>query len=576
MAASLLAALVLIALRRRPRPWLAAIGTVLLLVAVAITPFELSRPWDGALNIVGYALVLTSYPDGRLPWRWLVAPLAGYGGLAIALLVVGDPLISAPWWTLVIPSEFLLFLVALHRYRRRLSTDERERVRWAVLGATVTFVGMSTLAIVAGVTGVAAIPALGPVAAVLAVLFGGALPACLAIGLLRPRLLPVDPVLRVVIAFVLTAVPLAAAIALLGLIPGISPWWRAALVVVLAIPLLPLARRAADWIVYRGRLSPDRAARLLADRLSADGRPEDAPTALAEAAASALRLAAARVTGAGLHPAAAGDPMAAVTELFPIDYRGTRIAELVVSARAGETALTPRDRAVLVELARRAAPALHGAGAVAELIEARAQAVSAHEEERKRLRRDLHDDLAPGLVGLALTVSGIARLLGEEGHVLAAPAADLAKDVQLAIAQTRALAYGLRPSLLDDQGLVAAMRDQARSSGDLQILIEAPETPLPMSAAVEVAALRIMQEAVTNVRRHARARRCAVRIWIEAGQLRLEVEDDGHGLPVRPSGGLGLASMRDRARELGGRLSLLPGRQGGLLVTVTIPVGTPA
>jgi len=141
--------------------------------------------------------------------------------------------------------------------------------------------------------------------------------------------------------------------------------------------------------------------------------------------------------------------------------------------------------------------------------------------------------------------------------------------------EVRRLVHGLRPPALDDLGLLGALREgAARQSVDgLRITLDAPPELPPLPAAVEVAALRIAQEALTNVVRHAGARTATVRVAADARRLELEVRDDGAGLPAAPARGVGLSSMRERAGELGGTLSVTAAPGGGTVVRAALPLG---
>ena len=156
----------------------------------------------------------------------------------------------------------------------------------------------------------------------------------------------------------------------------------------------------------------------------------------------------------------------------------------------------------------------------------------------------------------------------------------LKADAQDAVSNIRRLVYGLRPPALDDLGLLGALRETSEqySVKGLSVTVEAPEKRPPLSAAVEVAAYRIAQEALTNVVRHAKASTCTVSLAIAEGSaLRVEVRDDGRGIPdpqenssVRA--GIGLTSMRERASELGGSLVVEPLSEGGTRVCARLPL----
>ena len=209
----------------------------------------------------------------------------------------------------------------------------------------------------------------------------------------------------------------------------------------------------------------------------------------------------------------------------------------------------------------------------ADLQRSRARLVTAREEERRRLRRDLHDGLGPQLATLAMQIDAARNLLHDDPARADQLLQDSKRQAQEALADIRRTVYDLRPPALDQLGLVSALRDHAAGQGaaNLQVVIDAPEPLPPLPAAVEVAAYRIALEALINAMRHAQAQRCWIRLRVNNG-LRLEIEDDGRGLPPDVRRGVGLTSMLERAAELGGTCTIQPCRDGGTLVQAWLPV----
>ncbi len=223
--------------------------------------------------------------------------------------------------------------------------------------------------------------------------------------------------------------------------------------------------------------------------------------------------------------------------------------------------------------------------AIDVLRRTRGELVLAREEERRRLRRDLHDGLGPSLAAMTMKL-GVAR-----GRIRDDPASaealidQVTLETQAAIAEIRRMASELRPPALDEVGLVEAIRRRAASFGSEEPGAEAigfevvgpadRERPLgELPAAVEVAAYRIAVEAMTNVVRHAGARRCVVTVGIARG-VRLTVEDDGSGLPIAWRPGIGTTSMRERAIELGGTCRIETRPEGGTRVDAWLPFPPP-
>ena len=213
----------------------------------------------------------------------------------------------------------------------------------------------------------------------------------------------------------------------------------------------------------------------------------------------------------------------------------------------------------------------------ADQSETRGRGWRAREEERRRLRRDLHDGLGPSLAGITMEIQAARNLL-EVDRRTAADMLDAAEGwARDAIAEVRRVVYGLRPPVLDQLGLTRALEEHAKtikgSADGAPISVEVAVTgnldSLP--AAVELAAYLIALEGVTNVLRHAAARRCEIRMEA-SGHLRVEVVDDGTGVPDTHALGVGLTSMRERAEELGGSFSIARARPRGTRLVAEIPL----
>ncbi len=270
--------------------------------------------------------------------------------------------------------------------------------------------------------------------------------------------------------------------------------------------------------------------------------------------------------------AAHGSPAADQLSL-PLVYGVEHVGRLLLAPRAPGDAFSVADRRLLEDLARQAGVAIHAVRLTAELQHAREHLVTAREEERRRLRNDLHDGLGPQLASLSLKLEAARNRLTHD-PLAAALLDDLAARTQAAVADIRRVVYALRPPALDDLGLVSALREQAAQYQGVVVSVEVPADLPALPAAVEVAVYRIVQEALTNVARHARARTCRVRLeWDQAaGLLHLEVVDDGRGIDARQRMGVGLHSMRERAVELGGTWSVEALPEGGTRVQAVLPL----
>ena len=222
-----------------------------------------------------------------------------------------------------------------------------------------------------------------------------------------------------------------------------------------------------------------------------------------------------------------------------------------------------------------AAVAIENAQLFERLRTAHAELVAAREEERRRLRNDLHDGLGPLLAGIALCADSAGRLLNTQPDRALDLLHDVQGQVQAAITEVRQVTHGLRPPALDELGLWGAIRMQAEKleAGRLQIVL-APSEALPaLSAASEVVLYRVATEAITNAVRHAQASVCKVSLSRDEGMLCLVVEDDGCGFTVVHQQGIGLNSMRERCVELGGTFEIVSSPERGTRIQVRIPIG---
>jgi signal transduction histidine kinase len=257
---------------------------------------------------------------------------------------------------------------------------------------------------------------------------------------------------------------------------------------------------------------------------------------------------------------------------FPLVYQTEQLGELVLSPRSQGEPLTPADQRLLHDLTPQIGVAVNAVRLTVDLQRSRERLVTTREEERRRLRRDLHDGLGPQLASQTLTLTAARKLLHENPDAADALLADATVHVQEAITDIRRLVYDLRPPALDDLGLIAALREQIaqyQSSG-ISFTLDVPDQLPELSAAVEVACYRIIQEALTNVVRHAHARICTIHIALN-GVLILEITDDGTGLTAEYRSGVGFSSMRERAEELGGSCVIESITAGGTRVYAQLP-----
>jgi signal transduction histidine kinase len=269
--------------------------------------------------------------------------------------------------------------------------------------------------------------------------------------------------------------------------------------------------------------------------------------------------------------------MAAPSVGVPLVYSGRAIGTLVVCPRPGEGSLKEVDRQVLEDLADHVAVAAYGARVTAQLQRSRRDMVAVQAEERRRIRRELHDELGPRLAGVNLQSEAALQMMESDPAAATRLLEKVSVEARVVVEDIRTIAYGLRPPALDELGLVGALKERATrlsesiDEGGCSVEVSAPSDCPPLPAAVEVAAYRIASEALANAARHAKADSCSVQLEF-GDMLRVEVKDDGIGLPRQFEAGVGITSMHERAEEVGGRLSVDSPPGGGVTVVASLPI----
>ncbi|MBL0746327.1 sensor histidine kinase [Nocardioides baculatus] len=559
----------------------------------------------GAFLLTGLVGLLLLYPTGRLlPGRWrrvAVTVLVASAALPVMLLLApdsvvfsaGEPvgsteLVSLPLsddaFTVVLRvAQVLTFgaivgAVALVWTRhRQAGAHERTQLRW-LLWAGI----MCVLMVVAAGT----LSLGGIVTTILLDLAVAALAVSVAIGLLRPGLGDVDALVAwtlttAVVAAVVVAVDLAVIAAgtrMLG--ERLDERDVTLVVLVVAVVVYGPLRAWLGGLVRRlllGRRG-DRygAVSALAARLETTGSVDEALPALAGAVAETFKVGHVRVDvltpDGGLLSATHGSAPAEVQEI-DIAYQSEHVGRLVLPVQGFRSMLSHRDQGLLVDLVRQAAVAIRARLLASELQESRERLVIGREDDRRRIRRDLHDGLGPVLGGVALRLQAAGNAI-ESDPSRARELVGLARtEVSDALDDVRRLVHDLRPPALDDLGLEAAVRQQAeRVRSEVDVTVTAVGAA-GLPAAVEVAAYRIVSESLANAVKHAGAGAVDVRLDAGATALTVTVADDGRGIGPDVTAGVGLLSLRERAEELGGRCEVVCPDGGGTTVRAVLPYG---
>lgn len=537
------------------------------------------------------------YPDGRLPsrrWSWAVgltvAGMAVYCvGLAfedaafVGAYTVTNPL-AAPALALplVTAGEYLLLFATavavaglLARWLR--STGVRRR-RMTLLLCAYAF-GAAQAVVRSTVGGLPPVVDRG-----LEVLAFVLVPLAIAVAVTRDRLYDLDlAVRRGVAAVAVAGTVLACYLGAYVLLMPTSSVLAAGLTGAALFPVTLVVIRHVRSLVWGRSVDVVRLAVGLGHRMRNQLEATEVPAAVCEQIVRSLRLRMARVdlsTDVGFRRLAqvgSTDRSGGATQsVFELRHRGVQVGQLVVLPPDGEAYLDETVAQALASLADQVAPVLAALRLDEELLRSREQVVTAREEERSRLSRELHDNIGPALAGTRLQVESVRGALPPDSAGIAL--LDRAVEgIDEALRTLRRVVHGLRPPELDALGLSGALKELAvfLSGPSLRVETTLPPEPALLSKRVEVAAYRIVAEALTNVVRHARATRAEITVRRDDGCLLVEVVDDGVGVPADAGKhGMGMRFMAQRAREIAGTFSYRSDSTGTAIQAV-LPLSTP-
>jgi two-component system, NarL family, sensor kinase len=340
-------------------------------------------------------------------------------------------------------------------------------------------------------------------------------------------------------------------------------------------PLREWLQRGVNRLIYGERDDPVEALSRLGKSLETALPPEQVLPALVETIATTLKLPFVGIEIEDQSVSAFGQQTKNLVA-FPLIFQGESTGELLAAPRGPDESFTAAEMRLLRNLARQAGAAVRNAQLIADLQRSRQNLVTAREEERLRIRRDLHDGLGPALASVVWQAESARDTIPTNPSEAAQLLESSIEQAQAALADIRRLVYGLRPPALDELGLIGALEQAARQHQQISVVIEAIDPFPALPTAVEVAAYRIVQEAIKNAIEHGKARNCLVYLAPcgepDPASLCLKIQDNGLGLPEMFTPGVGLASMHERADELGGTFKIRPRRVGGTEVEVSLPL----
>ncbi len=558
--------------------------------------FDRHTMYLGLAGLFGFFYL---FPTGRLkPW-W------SCGLAAIAVLYWGTHALFADSPLNPFKSSFFTMLmeyglvagiafVLVYRYRRLSDATLRQQTRWVVFGgcsaAFLDLIQQYMRQVIPLVFPLQAVPGflLDFIPTTLFFISLVLIPLSIGIAILRSRLWNIDIIIhRTLVYGALSTCVVGLYVLVVG---GLGTLFQAqgnallsllatGLIAALFHPLRQRLQRTVNYLIYGERSNPYQVLSRLGQRLETTLVPDAVLPTIVETVAQAFKLPYAAIMlkqdeehialGAVYGQAASEDTLLH----FALTYQGEFLGELVLSNKRSEKTFSIRDQCLLEDLVRQAGVAVHTVRLSADIRRSRERLVMTREEERRRLRRDLHDGLGPQLASLMLMLTTARKVLRKEPDMAERMLSEAMAHMQKAIADIRHLVYGLRPPALDELGLLGLLQEdmQRYHACGVAFTLDAPDPLPPLPAAVEVACYRIAQEALTNVIKHAHAQHCTLRLHIDE-RLTMEVIDDGEGFADTQKGGVGLTSMRERAQELGGTCSIDTHAQKGTRVSVCLPL----
>lgn len=545
-----------------------------------------------ALGLPSLTTFLLLFPSGRFVPRWTCWVAVAFATLYVLgtffpgtyLGYVNLPRLFHPLVPLAVLS--IVIFAQIYRYRRVSTPLERQQTKWVVFGAIIALIGFASAFLLSSFLSLDRLSLLISVFTVTSIyLLLLLIPLSIAFAILRYHLWDIDLIIkRTVVYGILTTCVIGIYVLVVGYLGTlfhtqsslVISLLATGLVAVIFHPLKELLQRSVNRLLYGQRDEPYHVISRLGQRLEATLAPDAVLTAIVETVAQALKLPYSAISLK--HDQAFSIAASYGTEVetllhVPLMYQTEQVGELLLAPRARGESFTPADRRLLDDLARQVGIAAHAVRLTADLQQSRERLVTAREEERRRLRRDLHDGLGPTLASITLKLDATRNLLTRDPTAADALLIDLKKQTQAAVSDIRRLVYDLRPPSLDELGLIQALREQTEQYNydRLRITIEAPE-PLPsLPAAVEVATYRIVQEAITNVIRHSQACNCTIRFALNHG-LDIEICDDGRGISTGQRAGVGLTSIRERVAELGGICEIEAQPISGTRLHVRLPL----
>lgn len=535
-----------------------------------------------------YLFFFFLFPDGRFMPRWLVVPaLIGFAG-NIGTYFFSGSLIDPVTWPMALRTgtwvslHLLVIFSQIYRYRQAETKQLKRQIRWFAVSMSGFILSVVALILSSNLSDNGLVKLMMWFVYYLALLF---MPFSIGIAILEQRQRNLSLVFnRTIVYTFVTIFVMGVYVLIVGSLGYLLNYQNnifisllaTGIVAILFQPLREKIQASVNRLVYGDREDPYKILSSLTERLELTMTNSSVLTTIVEEVARALRLSFAAIEmkrGERFQRITSfGDDSQWKTEI-PLQIQEECIGKLIVGAKSLQETLPPEKIYLLNDLLRQVTVAVQTVRITNELHRSRIKLVSLREEERRRMRRDLHDGLGASLASISLKMDTLIFQTKVEQEVKRR-FIELQEQLRAAVGDIRQLVYNLRPPALDELGLIFALEELCIQYEDssVKVTLEAPEIGTPLHPAIEVAAYRIVQEAITNAVKHSKGSLCHVTLSTDETTLMITIKDNGTGLAAERKNGIGLHSMRERAEEVDGQFFIQKEKDLGTTLQVKLPL----
>jgi signal transduction histidine kinase len=532
----------------------------------------------------GIVVFLFIFPDGRFVPKWTIVIAALWMVFSYSRIFMPNSILNPelwPFWLDIVGwmgFYLLIFYAQLYRFRKVSNSVQKQQAKWLLVSIIIIILHIGWI----GIFGDEQTAILKVITSLMLITII-VIPVSLAISILQYKLWNLDIYMNRFVLYImlssLVAIIYASIIGILGTIFQQAGFFISFIAVgVIAILFQPIKEKlqaAINRLMYGESRSPYTALSMLGQKLEATTDTRTVLSSVVETISQVLKLPYAAIylyTENSFQLAAEYGKMNTSAKRINLVYQKEDVGELVLGTRTSNEGFSDYEQRLIQDLVRQIGIAVYSVKVTTDLMKSRENLVKTREEERKRIRRDLHDGLGPQLASLGMNIEAARNLykinhkLGEELLITTH------KQLKDAINDIRQLVYDLRPPILDELGLTFAINEFIRqySHSEVNFQVFVPPSVSTLPAAIEIATYRIIQESISNVIRHSNATECIIKITM-TNFIKIEITDNGKGISFNSKKGIGIASMRERTEELNGTFHVISTPELGVSIQAMFP-----